>query len=719
MNLFRIALPALALLPAHSSWAESQLDPIIITATRQPVALTDHPGQAEVLTGSELEKKSIQRLSDALNTVPGLAVQPGRGPLQGIASMSLRGIPDERRMLFLVDGLPMNDGYAGSVNLAAIPVNHLDQVEVLYGPASALYGGTAMGGVISFRTRMPTENEFRFGLGFGQPFSANKAPENVRRGNLSAGTRFANGLSVLAGASWMSTDGYRNEAVTTGSIPAATTGAQLISATSATPAFQIGWKGATRWQEDGQFLKLEQAIGNGNRWRAAWQRQSYDSSGTSDAETLLRSTLTGLPTLGGNDVSFLTGRAGYERQTYSLGGDFNLAAGVLTVNAAYLDVPVNFQVSPITATAGRIGNTTSDTRTLEAYWNRTLEQHALTLGASWREDRALAQDDSLSSWQDKDSVTALYAKAGGKARMLGFYIQDNWQFAERWTAHLGLRYDHWRNFDGNVATPGWPLASRIFRDYDSRTASAWSPKLALRYQVNDALALRTSVGSAFRAPTVFELYRTSRIGTRTFNANPELDPETVRTLDIGADLTPWQGGDLHVTAFLNRMHDLIYSVSGATANTRDRVNAELAESHGITMNLRQRFTQGWQLRASYTYTDSSLKRNSRAPSAEGKQLTFLPRNQATLGADWQRGAWLIGSQARYVGKQYSEDTNIDTRSNVPRAYDAYFVADIKASYRINPQLSASLAIDNLFNRKYYSFYLAPQRNWFASLNYSY
>ncbi|MDQ5947397.1 MAG: iron complex outerrane recepter protein, partial [Pseudomonadota bacterium] len=173
-----VTLPAYPATSAHA--AEAALEPIIVSSTRNPTPLENAPGQVEVVTAADIAKRNVYRLSDTVNELPGVFIQPGRGIMQPSQSMALRGIPDEKRSLILLDGIPLNDGYAGGLSFGGLPADNIERVEVLYGPMSSLYGGNAMGGVLSFSTRMPTGPEFRLRTGFGNPFESGKGPENVR-----------------------------------------------------------------------------------------------------------------------------------------------------------------------------------------------------------------------------------------------------------------------------------------------------------------------------------------------------------------------------------------------------------------------------------------------------------------------------------------------------------------------------------------------------------
>ena len=165
------------------------------------------------------------------------------------------------------------------------------------------------------------------------------------------------------------------------------------------------------------------------------------------------------------------------------------------------------------------------------------------------------------------------------------------------------------------------------------------------------------------------------------------------------------------------MEDLIYTQGSGTV--RNRINAELAVSQGVTIGLTQYLGHSTRLTASYTKTNSEVKKNSQSLVSEGKDLSSVPRRQATLGVDTRLGAWTLGSNLRYASKQYSTDDNSDVANHVFQSYDAYTLVDARVAYRIDKNMTAALAIDNLLDREYYSYYIAPRRSWFASINFAY
>ena len=242
------------------------------------------------------------------------------------------------------------------------------------------------------------------------------------------------------------------------------------------------------------------------------------------------------------------------------------------------------------------------------------------------------------------------------------------------------------------------------------------------WRVTDAFTLRTSAGKAFHAPTVYDLYRSS-FSSYLISANPALTPETVKSWEMGGDWRAWNGGEIRTTYFYNEIDDLIYLGPKQTGPgnivVRKRINAGKARTDGVTLSATHHFDADNRIFANLTYTHSEMLENSASPSSVGKQLTGLPKKQASVGFETRRGDWRLSTSGRYAGKQYSDDTNTDTAVAVYRAYDAYFVVDSKLSYRFSQSLNASLAVSNLFDRNYFSYYAAPGRAWFASLAYSY
>jgi outer membrane receptor for ferrienterochelin and colicins len=133
---------------------------ITVTATRTGKRIEDEPLRVEVLDREEVEEKTLMTPGDIamlLNETSGLRVQV-TSPSLGAANVRVQGLRGRYTQL-LADGLPLYGGQSGTIGLLQIPPLDLGQVEVIKGAASALYGSSALGGVINLVSRRPQQHE--------------------------------------------------------------------------------------------------------------------------------------------------------------------------------------------------------------------------------------------------------------------------------------------------------------------------------------------------------------------------------------------------------------------------------------------------------------------------------------------------------------------------------------------------------------------------------
>ena len=140
-------------------WLEersTELEAVIVTATRSERRIEDEPVRVEVLGEDEVNEKLDMTPGDItmmLNETPGLRVQT-TSPSLGGANVRVQGLRG-RYTQILSDGLPLYGGQTGGLGLLQIPPMDLGGVEIVKGVASALYGGSALGGVINLLSRRP------------------------------------------------------------------------------------------------------------------------------------------------------------------------------------------------------------------------------------------------------------------------------------------------------------------------------------------------------------------------------------------------------------------------------------------------------------------------------------------------------------------------------------------------------------------------------------
>ena len=161
-----LATVACALSPAFAQDAQreeqereaAESADIVVQATRSGKRVGDEPIRVEVIDAEELAEKTTMvpgNISMVVAETNGLQVQI-TAPGLGGANIRVRGL-DGRYTQVLADGLPLYGGQAPSLGLLQIPPTDLARVEVIKGAASALYGASALGGVINLVSRRPKD----------------------------------------------------------------------------------------------------------------------------------------------------------------------------------------------------------------------------------------------------------------------------------------------------------------------------------------------------------------------------------------------------------------------------------------------------------------------------------------------------------------------------------------------------------------------------------
>lgn len=150
----RITLLASLLLWASAAAAATlTLDPIVVTATRTATPLSQVASSVTVITADEIEAQQKPKVVDLLRTVPGVNVSRSGGPGSTV-SIYLRGT-ENKHTLILIDGVEINNPAAvgGVADLAHLTSDNIEQIEIVRGAQSVLYGSDAIGGVINIITR--------------------------------------------------------------------------------------------------------------------------------------------------------------------------------------------------------------------------------------------------------------------------------------------------------------------------------------------------------------------------------------------------------------------------------------------------------------------------------------------------------------------------------------------------------------------------------------
>jgi len=171
MKQLKLVLCLLALIFAFASVAQAQepveLEKTVVTATKTEHTLGDVPVAAEVITKEEIKAKSIKTVQDALRYLSGIRIIKSCGTWGDKGKVQIQGL-DARHTLILVDGQRILGGHAAAIDLQQISIEMIERIELVKGPASALYGSDAIGGVINIITKSaPKKPTFSASTAFG------------------------------------------------------------------------------------------------------------------------------------------------------------------------------------------------------------------------------------------------------------------------------------------------------------------------------------------------------------------------------------------------------------------------------------------------------------------------------------------------------------------------------------------------------------------------
>jgi outer membrane receptor protein involved in Fe transport len=294
-----------------------------------------------------------------------------------------------------------------------------------------------------------------------------------------------------------------------------------------------------------------------------------------------------------------------------------------------------------------------------AQYTRALgNRHVLVGGAEVRDANGVSDEVRFTP------AGTFAVEAGGTQRTAAVYVEDLFVVSPSMTLTAGLRGDAWQNES----------------DGDRSSESQLNPRMTLLWRAADALSFSASAYTAFRAPTLNELYRGFRVGNIETLPNDALQSEDLTGFEVGTRMRK-----ARVTLFYMSVHDTIANVTLSqtpTLITRQRQNLGRTRSLGAELDAEWRLGDDMRASAGLLFVDATVREGE----LRGKRVPQVARMQATAQAMWHR----IGAQLRWSSLQFDDD-----RGELP--LDGYLVADVLASHPITRELEATFAIENLTN----------------------
>ncbi len=692
-----MSAPAVAAEAPASSARAAPLEEIVVVATRYRTPLRDVAADVTVITRAELDATLSTSLPDLFRFVPGVSHQ-GAGSRFGAEGVSIRGIGGNRVALE-IDGVPVSEHFAiGSFSNATrdfIDPALVGRIEILRGPASALYGSSALGGVVAVRTR-------------GAPSAAMVADRDTDRDS-DTGTGGEAGLvrhgrddssHLTGGLHWSKDDG----ALALSLAGAYRDGGAREAAGAAGPADERSYR------RDAGLIGVSGRNGAGHDWRVTLLRQG--AAVDSDIRSVL----------GTGRFATTTALTGEDRSVFELASaEYRLPTSLPWLDEALLRV---FHAS------ADVDQDTIDERAAASMPVSLLREfdyeqrlrggefelwkaldaggwsHRLGLGAEWTERRTEEIRDGLSrNLLDGSTDHRILGEEFPlrdfpvtATRELGLWLSDQVTKGPL-TLSAALRYDENR-LD--------PEPDAIYREDNpavepvSVSVSDVSPKLGLLYRAGTRTDLFVQYARGFRAPP----FEDANIGLDIplFNIralpNPELRSETS---------DGWEAG-LRREGRLTRFAVAVFQTDyDDFIETKARIGVDpdsgrlLFQSRNIDrarirgMEMRGSLTPGGRLRGLTLEAAAYLAEGENRVT--GEPLGSVGPAQAILGAQWRSDDDRMGLRAVLtLTDGWSRQDQTEGERFEPAGYG---VVDLYATRLVGDRLTLTLGIGNLTDRRYW------------------
>ncbi len=637
---------------AETSGRARELETVVVSASRSKTLVFDSPASVTVLNREHIAASPFERVEDIVRSVPGVYNFRHYGlQRNGIVSpLSMRGV-GKNKVLFMVDGVPQNDNFNNAISWVAwghIPKEAIKRIEIVRGPTSALYGSEGLGGVINIVTETPElerKTSIRAEAGRADTWSGH-AFHSRKRGDL--------GLMVAGG--YEDSDGFH-----------------MVDDPSA------------------HELKRHRQAGK------VFGKLTYDASPSTDIS--LAALVYDHET--GKGRKFFYDELLLDQYWLNLNhrGDSLDLKGVFYLNRADKKA---FQ------------DTAKDNYTSLL---RIEEMPSLTWGADLQGTQSLGSSASLTlggayksvAWDfDNEYVNSVRdAGAKGKQQFLSPFANLDVSFFEnRLILNTGARYDWFETSDGaNWDSQGSAGKPPYDNDFDTTRDGSFSPKVGLAWHPDDKTTLRASTGKGFRAPSLFELYKVHvRQGGAFYReANPNLDPEEIWSVDLGAEryLTErlWGRMSVYRSFAKDYIGNRLTGTGTFAGGTKTRYEYELdniseVDIYGIETELRWSPREDLTLFGNYTYNISEVKEDENNPALEGNYLEHDPRHKLHAGVLYRNPRVMdLSLTANYYGDIYFDGEN--------SLYDSgYATVDLAVSRTFDHGVTAYVNIENLFDEEY-------------------
>lgn len=732
------------------------LSEIVISASKFPEKKRNVAQRIDVINSKFIATVNAQNTGDLLINTGNVFVQKSQ---QGGSSPVVRGF-EASRVLLVVDGVRMNNLIYRSghlQNAITLDQNMLESMEILYGPASTLYGSDALGGVIHFRTKAPKlaldgKNTFISGNGFSRYSSANNEKSIHADFNI-GGKKFAWLQSytfsefgdVKMGRNYP--DQYPSFGRRDSFITRINNRDTVVKNDDPNVQKFSGYK---QWdvlqkllykQSDNVIHTLNFQYSNTNdvpRYDRLQDKRNFGGS--------IGNTLRWAEWYYGPQKRILTS---YELSIAKAGWFDNINLNVNYQDIEESRVQRQFRAANKETRIERVKvfGFIVDTR-------KVIKDHELTMGADGQFNtlKSTGMLTNINTGVVSNLVDTLYPNGNNSMNNLGLFVQHIYKFKnKKLVLNDGLRLQH--------STLNSTIADNSFRNLPytriNQKNSALTGNIGWVYLPGPQTKISTHLSAGFRVPNVDDLAKIFESGTsggirQVVVPNPDVKPERTYNIDLGisqnfgknfrveaSTFYTWFRNALVKAPFLfNGQDSILYN--GVRSQVLANVNANKAYLYGFTAAVYatvKEFT--FSSTISYTegrfQTDASKNSNIYEKQSNGtyalvsrkvssKPLDHIPPVFGKTSFQYEKNKLMVELFALYNGWKRLDDFNADGEDNpqyaTPDGMPGWFTFNMRSSFRVQKNITVQLAVENLFDRNYRFFssgFSAPGRNFIVAL----
>lgn len=659
--------------------AEAQVDAgqIVVTGTRTPRYVKDAPIFTEVVSRASIDDKSAHNIFEALDGESGVRVEQ---QCQGcnFAILRMQGLGADHAQV-LLDGQPVYSGLASVYGLQQLSTADIDQIEIVKGAGSALYGSNAVAGAINIVSSIPRKTEGKVNAEFGQ--------YGTNRYSLTASTRKGNvGLFLFAQQTDQDELDQTGDSDAPNGVDEPDGWLDRVRSNSRNFGFNLFLDNLV---QDADRLVIRGRLMDETRLGGWLTDNQFENPFAPGTERIATNRYSG-------QLEYQIGFAnGMELNTSLSYTDHSRDATNDTFLSDYEEA--HGETPPVDLMRPYI----ADERLFIANTNLTTPlggKHRILIGAQF----SLNALEETGMYLDTESEEPYASTSKKTAHEFGAYVQDEFQITDKLEVVAGLRFDYHTSEDefrgsGNVLPQGLdPL------EYEESTVN---PRFSVKYEVTDALILRGSAGSGFRVPYGFseDLHLCS--GSPRVYKGGNLKPEKSYSYSVTADYTK-PDFSASVNVYRTDLTDAI-AFADATPEVADLgytyqwENIDDAYVEGIEMNGSVAVARGLVMGARFEYFKGQYD-NPRGDWV-GTQYEDMSRNisrypefSGGLKLDYSFGETNLVADADYKGKMYIDLTEPENPADVKiHETESFVLLNAKISHTFMERYNLYLGMKNI------------------------